>query len=491
MIKTVKIVVLLLLLPINSSSQNVDFRSSIVFTDTIETTDGPDTAVNEHQLPDLNRIPENTERDSQRSMGDSTALNDTTMIKTMLDSLGIAVSEDSTGNFKDSIRGAKQDRNRRTDDALLYAGTSKDMNHIASEVVLDAYRGNWSEVTRGLERLQRIERRRDLVNISKLLNVSVRMYRLEQNEFSETTERNAVEKEIDSCIIDGLSYTEKFRDNRLPIHELIYCGVRGFQVSRMIGTNPIEAAIQGYAVIVRLEKLLGADSTMYDAYLGLGLFYCSVASAPSVIRAALALTGRQITLEKGLSYLRTGAQKGQYVNIPSLVYLTQFLSPYLGHHVSEKDSIFMLLQKKCVPNPRYLFEQIDENICFHPEVFTPEYIAELRKRIAGYKNTPSQLRHYFELMKYQYCDYIDTLNWAFKKDPAVDLKEFQFYPLFMDGLRSKEMCMINSIGSFSKLRLRDCEKNIPDIIGMLDKSSMISPRRDFYKWHVRDAFKSR
>jgi hypothetical protein len=158
-----------------------------------------------------------------------------------------------------------------------------------------------------------------------------------------------VEKELDSCISDGLSYTEALRKNRLPVHELIHCGIKGFKASRMIVSNPVEAAIDGYAVVVRFEKLLQADSTMYDAYMGLGLFYCSIAGAPSVIRAALALTGRDVTLEKGLSYLRISAQKGHYVNVPSLVYLTQFLSPYLGHHAQEKDSIFCSVTEKVSP----------------------------------------------------------------------------------------------------------------------------------------------
>lgn len=498
--KSVKLTVILILFKIIVYSQVIDSLSTAV-SEGIEADMNvvvpPDTTIDMDAADTVGRGLSNTEDsanivlDSSGAMRDSAGINDTIFIRTKLDSLGRSVLNDTSCTVSELVIDSSREKNRRNDDVPVYAGTSKDMDQIASEIVLDAYRGNWNDVNRGLERLQRLEKRRELVKISKLLNVSVRYYRLEQNEFFNESERMAVEKELDRCIADGLFYTGALKKNRLAVHELIHCGIKGFQASRMIGTNPIEAAIEGYAVVVRLEKLLQADSTMYDAFMGLGLFYCSVAGAPSVIRAALALTGRQVTLEKGLSYLRISAQKGHYVNVPSLVYLTQFLSPYLGHHVMEKDSIFTVLQKKCHPNPRYLFEQIDEHICFHPEKFTLEYTADLRKAIAEYKNAPLLLRSYFELMKYQYCDYIDTLNCSFKKDPEVKLKEFLFYPLFMTGLRTKELCVINSIGNFARIRSRDCEKYNLQVISMLEKSSLASTKKDVYKWRIRDAFRLR
>ncbi|MBN1602079.1 MAG: hypothetical protein JW915_10750 [Chitinispirillaceae bacterium] len=498
--KYVNLAVILILFKIIVYSQGIDSLSDAVPNDIdadMNVVAFPDTTIDMDAADTVESVLSNTEelsitvQDSSGVISDSVFVNDTILIRTKLDSLGRSVLNDTNCTVSELLREPSRDKKRRNDDVPVYAGTSKDMDQIASEIVLDAYRGKWNDVNRGLERLQRLEKRRELVKISKLLNVSVRYYRLEQNEFFNESERMTIEKELDSCITDGFCYTDALKKNRLAIHELIHCGIKGFQASRMIVKNPIEAAIEGYAVVVRLEKLLQADSTMYDAFMGLGLFYCSVAGAPSVIRAALALTGRQVTLEKGLSYLRISAQKGHYVNIPSLVYLTQFLSPYLGHHVMEKDSIFTVLQKKCHPNPRYLFEQIDEHICFHPEKFTLEYIADLRKAIAEYKNTPLLLRSYFELMKYQYCDYIDTLNCPFKKDPDVKLKEFLFYPLFMTGLRTKELCMINSIGNFARIRSRDCEKYNLSVISMLEKSSMASTKRDVYKWRIRDAFRLR
>jgi hypothetical protein len=416
---------------------------------------------------------------------------DSVEIKEDRDSVGAVVESTTTVTLCSSLSDQKLAKNRRETEIIPYCGISKDADHLAQLVVMDAYRGNWSDVLRGLDRLERIEKRRDLVRISRLLNVSVRTYRLEQNEFLSETERVIAEKELDSCIHIGIAYIEGCKDKYLPLHELIYCGIKGFQVSRIIEKNPVEAAIQGYSVIVRLEKLLQIDSTMYDACMGLGLFYCSVASASAVIRAALALTGRQISLEKGLSYLRTGARMGHYVNIPSLVYLTQFLSPYLGHHAAEKDSIFMVLQKKCESNPRYLFEQIDENICFHPEKFTMEYSTSLRKKITGYKNVYPHLQCYSELMKYQYCMYIDTLNCIFKTDTVVDLKIYGFYPAFLDALRYKEVCMNQRTGPFSKLHVKDCEKNIAELIKKLEAMPMASTRRELYRWHILDAIKLR
>jgi hypothetical protein len=480
-----KIIIFPAFLLTKSFSQNLDSVPLIWSSQTVVTTGANSNNFNSQLVTTSDNVIDSSKSDTLRFEID------TTVIKKMYDSLGRTVTHDSGTAIYDSLTENNHSKSRRVDESSQYRGVSKEIDHFAQEIVLNAYRGNWDDVTRGLERLKKIEKRRNLVKISKLLNVSVRFYRLEQNEFKNDIEKNATEKELDSCIADGLAYTEKFKNNRLPLHELIYCGIKGFQVSRLIEKNPIEAAVQGYAVIVRIEKLIHSDSTMYDAYLGLGIFYCSVASAPQIIRAALALTGRQITLEKGLSYLRIGAQKGHYVDIPSLAYLTQFLSPYLGHHTVEKDSIYLVLQKKCEENPRYLFDQIDEQICFHPEIFTPQYNVEIRKKISGYKNAQPQLRHYFELMKYQYCNYIDTLNCTFKKDTTVNLRGFRFYPLFMDALRYKEMCMVNNIGTLSRFHAKDCEKNIAEIATLIDRSSISSIKRDFYKWHLHDALKLR
>jgi hypothetical protein len=440
----------------------------------------------------------------EQSSSDSTQVTkkDTTdSIYSFIDSSETNTNSDSLGSnpvpLDTSVRigvmpqEKKQVKNRHEPENSTYKGISRDADHIAQQIVLDAYRGNWDDVSRGLERLERVEKRHDLVKISRLLNVSVRTYRLEQNEFLKDAERMIVERELDSCISSGLSYVERCKDNYLPLHELIYCGIKGFQVSRIIEKNPVDAAIQGYAVIGRLEKLLQLDNAMYDACMGLGLFYCSVASASPVVRAALKLTGRNITLEKGLAYLRIGAQKGHYVNIPSLVYLTQFLSPYLGDQSAEKDSIFVQLQKKCDANPRYLFEQIDEDICFHPQVFTPVFNSSLRKKIAVYKSAQPSLLNYYELMKYQYCKYIDTTTSVFKIDTSVNLRQFTFYPLFLDGLRYKEMCMVHSLGSFNRLHEKDCEKNTSVVIRKLEAVPMVSTKREFYRWHVIDALKIR
>ncbi len=465
--------------------------TSVSFGDDIECSDSAVTS--EFRFTDIKQSNSDTVRIFKRAGTDSVHSDvDSVGKKECPDSLGFTVEFDTTVFFfvSSSVE-QKQVKNRHEPENCQYRGVSKESDRISQEIVLDAYRGNWDDVSRALDRLERIEKRHDLIKISRLLNVSVRTYRLEQDEFLTTSEKKVIERELDSCIQSGLDYAQMCKDSYLPLHELIYCGIKGFQISRIIEKNPVEAAILGFSVIVRLEKLLQTDSCMYDACMGLGLFYCSVASASPVVRAALALTGRQITLEKGLSYLRIGAQKGHYVNIPSLVYLTQFLSPYLGHHAAEKDSIFMILQRKCAPNPRYLFEQIDENICFHPEIFTPAYTATLRKKIAGLKNADQYLQHYSELMKYQYCTYIDTLNCTFKIDTDVDLKGFGFYPAFLHALRYKEECMIHSIGSFSKLHERGCEKNTTELVKELEAMPMSSTLKEFYRWHILDAIKLR
>lgn len=64
---------------------------------------------------------------------------------------------------------------------------------------------------------------------------------------------------------------------------------------------------------VYAQRLLAADPTAYDAYLGTGIENYLLSLKPIAIRVLLRLTGSQVDREAGLEKLRTVAQQGYYL----------------------------------------------------------------------------------------------------------------------------------------------------------------------------------
>ncbi len=77
-----------------------------------------------------------------------------------------------------------------------------------------------------------------------------------------------------------------------------------------------------------LSKTLSIDSTYYDAYLGLGLYYFGVGQIPSAFKWALSLAGIHGDKELGLKYIKLAAKEGDYSKVEAEYYLSQILSEF-------------------------------------------------------------------------------------------------------------------------------------------------------------------
>ncbi len=78
-----------------------------------------------------------------------------------------------------------------------------------------------------------------------------------------------------------------------------------------------------------LSQTLALDSTYYDAYLGLGLYYFGVGQIPSTFRWALSLAGIHGNKELGLKFIKKAAKEGDLSKVEAEYYLSQILSDFL------------------------------------------------------------------------------------------------------------------------------------------------------------------
>lgn len=83
-----------------------------------------------------------------------------------------------------------------------------------------------------------------------------------------------------------------------------------------------------------LSQTISIDSTYYDAYLGLGLYYFGVGQIPSTFRWALSLAGIHGDRELGLKYIKIAAREGEYSKVEAEYYLSQILSDFLFDYSS-------------------------------------------------------------------------------------------------------------------------------------------------------------
>jgi tetratricopeptide (TPR) repeat protein len=77
-----------------------------------------------------------------------------------------------------------------------------------------------------------------------------------------------------------------------------------------------------------LSKALKIDSTYYDAYLGLGLYYFGVGQIPSSFRWALSLAGIHGDKKLGLKYIKKAANNGNLTKVEAEYFYSQILTDY-------------------------------------------------------------------------------------------------------------------------------------------------------------------
>ena len=77
-----------------------------------------------------------------------------------------------------------------------------------------------------------------------------------------------------------------------------------------------------------LGQALAIDSSFYDAYLGLGLYYFGVGQIPSTFRWALNLAGIHGDQKLGLKYIKKAATYGNLTRVEAEYFYSQILSDY-------------------------------------------------------------------------------------------------------------------------------------------------------------------
>jgi hypothetical protein len=376
----------------------------------------------------------------------------------------------------------------------LYSGISIEQDSLANELVQKIWSFEWDGVEKIGKKLQKLERKEKLPSLSSLLILSSLIVRIQNGEYSGKRAEKHCREEAEKIASIGLDLSDPSRspDSLLATNLLIYGGIKGMLATLQINRNPIAAGIDGLNAVDKLERAVGKDSRMKDVYLGLGIFYCALAKASVVVRSALNLIGRPVSLEKGLAYLRQSAYQGRYTSAMAKLYLIQFLSPYLGDQANEKIRIFRSLESSFPENPYFLFLRIEENLCFYPEkAFDPSIRRLLRRKIASYGDDDYSIVRYSNLVKWQY-KLIDPFTvTTFHPDTTLDLREFAYYPLFLSALREKYAVPQSEIASpdIRKRRAALIRKIESRVMKLLVSSPMSQSWRGFYAWHVRDALR--
>lgn len=369
-----------------------------------------------------------------------------------------------------------------------YPGISREQDKLALQMIHEIYSFDWNEAEKIAGKMQKLEQRNELPPLSYLLMVSMRVARIQNSEFEDETKEAYAIGEASRLAFEGMALANPTRAPKAykATYLFIYSGIEGFSATLKIAKYPIEAAMEGFKALKLLEKLTVMEPQIKDAYLGLGIFYCALAKAPAIVRGALNIVGRDISFEKGVEYIRISAYEGRYTNETAKQYLIQFLSPYLGNEVNEKKKIFNLLERDYPKNPYYLFLEINEDICFHPDSIDSDYRQRVRKRISKFKSNEYSLKRYADLLLHQYC-FIDP-HYSSKPDSSIELREFSFYPYFLEALKEKGSHEIKRKQRYKRM---NWTKNGAYAAKSLDESAMSLNRKNFFAWYLRDALRSR
>ncbi|MBN1758783.1 MAG: hypothetical protein JW863_10715 [Chitinispirillaceae bacterium] len=370
----------------------------------------------------------------------------------------------------------------------LITGITPEQDLLARRYVGQVYAFHWSEAERTLKKLQRIERRNKLLPLSGLLAVSSHTIRVLGGEYTDDDEQKILLDEINEIRRKTLRHVETsgIPDSLVPLALFISGGIKGLIATLKIETTIVQAAIEGFDALGKLERVIELAPESSDPYLGTGIFYCLLARSPGIVKAALNLTGRQVSFEKGLDFLRRSAQRGRYTSETAKLYLVRFLSPYWGHLADEKSSLFHELEHRYPGNPYYTFLRLDEIICFHPNELPTVDTSRIVQCSKTWDRSNYSLRRHAQLVTLQ-LQFITGDSTILLPGIPVDLREFKFYPLFLNALADR--CSAGSSGNSSTSG--NFTKSESAALRTLGLSEMSTTRRNYYEWHIRDALKLR
>lgn len=380
----------------------------------------------------------------------------------------------------------------------LYPGISLEQDTLARRMLHYFYEFNWANIDKTAKKLQRLEKKDHLPPLSYLLLVGMRILRIQKGEYEDDHAKKALLRDLDKLARKGLELagpSEKISDSLAIMNKFISGGIKGFVATLEIDVNPVKAAMDGFAAQKLLQEVAQQDTAIKDAYLGLGLFNCMLAKAPFIVRGALSITGNEVSLLKGIFFLRTAAYHGRYTTDIARMFLIEFLSPFMGDETEEKRKLLRSLQKKYPENPYFVFLELDENICFHPEeVFVFSSTGRVKKQIARFKPSDYSAKRYANLVKWQYLLANPFPAAGFAPDTAFNLRGFAYYPVFLKAFKEK-----NLYEKETPLNKRDRERRLHFIreecarAGRIIETSSTMPQglKNYYLWHVRDGLKVR
>ncbi len=374
----------------------------------------------------------------------------------------------------------------------LYPGITPEQSDVAHAAINRFYNGDFQGAIAVLDSLAPREERDSLPPLSQLLLVSMAETRLQRDEAQTRQDSLDLGDQIDNAAAAGLAACRNGEQARYPATcLLIEGGIRGFLATRQIPTDPMRALNEGLHALHLLQRALEKDSRLRDAYLGEGIFQCTVASAPLVVRAALKVMGVEVSMPRGMAALRRAAYRGQYTSVASQFFLIQFLSPFNDEPRSEKIRIFRTLESVFPESAYPTFLRWDEALCFYPDSFyQPERRAELEARLRAVVVRDGPGRVYRNLVKYQYslCNPAPTPEFA--PDPDTDLDEYSYYPIFLAALRLRRQ-LRDSAGPDSSrpVRLQRIRVLEDSALTTLENSGMNASQRNFFAWHIHDALR--
>ena len=430
----------------------------------------------------------------QVTLSDSSGIDSSVSAECDSSHSGVYFQPGDTVSVQKPITAYKNHQIKRTEDfSKFYPGITREQDRYARQIVSHYFSLQWDGADRAAKKMQRLERRENLPPLSYLLLVSGRVIRIQNGEYESERDLVSIEKEVMSLSEKALKISDPQKnipDSLKVTYMLINSGIKGFVATLKISKNPMEAAIEGFGALRMLEKLIEMDPQINDAYLGLGIFYCALAKAPGIIRGALNIGKRNISFDKGLDYLRLSAYQGRYTCETAKLYLIQFLTPYLGHTAQEKERILASLQSQYIRNPAFLFYEIDENLCFHRSIFTAEYRQSLRKKIKSFKPSGYSSERYINLLKWQYSLIDSTDTNGFHPDTGFDLREYRFYPVFLNSLKRHFLAKRNDLdGTDRGVRHQASSRKGATAVKLLEASDLSYNRKNFYSWHIRDALR--
>jgi hypothetical protein len=375
----------------------------------------------------------------------------------------------------------------------LYAGLSLEQDSLARQLLRAFFGFDWNGVEKAGKKMQRLEKKHRLPPLSWLLLVGTNIMRLQNGDFERDHDAKTLSRDALKYAERGLELADpaKAPDSILATMLFITGGIKGFIATLEIDRNPVNAALSGFSARKLLSRAVELDTTIKDACMGLGLFDCVLAKAPLIVRGALAMTGNEVSLSRGLDNLCRSVQGGCYTNDIARLYLIQFLSPYLGHEVKKKRRIFRTLQRTYPRNPYYVFLEIEENLCFDPgSIARFSFKIRVRRQIAQFKANEYSSRRYAQLVRWQYRLMDPFPSPGIMPDTTFGLRGFSYYPEFLRALREKtvyEQGREESRGDRMR-RLRYFRMLALKSMKTLETSpSMPGNRKSYYLWHIRDA----